>query len=144
MLCFDLLDYPSDGWLTELTLLAKPSSLALLLDYPKARSALQQRFAIASQTGTGDNQERDASLRPPIASLQPPIASQTGTGDRTRASSLENALQAFDRGHPTNYPFPWLEWVALVGIRKHFNVPSLSGFWGAIAFPRPERALLPR
>ncbi len=44
------------------------------------------------------NQERDASLRPPIASLRPPIASQTGTGDRTRASSLENALQAFDRG----------------------------------------------
>jgi hypothetical protein len=54
MLCFDPLDYPSDGWLTELTILAKPSSLSLLLDYPKARSALQQRFAIASQTGTGD------------------------------------------------------------------------------------------
>jgi hypothetical protein len=33
--------------LTELTILAKPSSLALLLDYSKARSALQQRFAIA-------------------------------------------------------------------------------------------------
>jgi hypothetical protein len=64
MLCSDLLDYPSDGWLTELTILAKPSSLALLLDYPKARSALQQRFAIAS--------------RPQRA-----IASQTGTGDRT-------------------------------------------------------------
>jgi hypothetical protein len=47
MLCSDLLDYPSDDWLTELTILAKPSSLALPLDYPKTRSALQQRFAIA-------------------------------------------------------------------------------------------------
>jgi hypothetical protein len=47
MLCPDLLDYPSDGWLTELTILAKPLSLVLLLDYPKTRSALQQRFAIA-------------------------------------------------------------------------------------------------
>jgi hypothetical protein len=48
MLCSDPLDYPSDGWLTELTILAKPSSLALPLDYPKRRSAWQQRFAIAS------------------------------------------------------------------------------------------------
>jgi hypothetical protein len=41
MLCSDPLDYPSDGWLTELTILAKPSSLALLLDYPKTRSLPQ-------------------------------------------------------------------------------------------------------
>jgi hypothetical protein len=38
MLCSDPLDYPSDGWLTELTILANPLSLALLLDYSKARS----------------------------------------------------------------------------------------------------------
>jgi hypothetical protein len=47
MLCPDPLDYPSDGWLTELTILAKPSSLALLLDYPKTRSLCSSRFAIA-------------------------------------------------------------------------------------------------
>jgi hypothetical protein len=35
MLYSNPLDYLSDGWLTELTIIAKPSSLALLLDYPK-------------------------------------------------------------------------------------------------------------
>ena len=34
MLYSNPLDYPSDDWLTELTILAKPSSLALPLDYP--------------------------------------------------------------------------------------------------------------
>jgi len=46
MLCSDPLDYPSNGWLTELTFLAKPSSLALLLDYPKTRSRSGQLSAI--------------------------------------------------------------------------------------------------
>jgi hypothetical protein len=70
MLCSHPLDYPSDGWLTELTILAKLSSLALLLDYPKTRSLLDR------------------------------------TGDRSRASSLEIELQAFDRGSFYWLPLP--------------------------------------
>ncbi len=55
MLCSDLFDYPSDGWLTELTILAKPSSLAWLLDYPKARSLFPDRTGDRSRASSQQN-----------------------------------------------------------------------------------------
>src|SRR4028119_2177457 len=84
MLCSHPLDYPSDGWLTELTILAKPSSLVLPIDYPKRRSAWQQRFAIA------------ISPNPPAKPDPTWSPHLSRTGDRYRASSHEIELQAFD------------------------------------------------
>ncbi|HEY9892123.1 MAG TPA: hypothetical protein V6D37_10025 [Candidatus Sericytochromatia bacterium] len=59
--------------------------------------------------------------------------SQTGTGDRTRASSHEIELQRFDHNYPTAYPRSWLSWVVRAESRNFSTSPLYSVSWNAIA-----------